>query len=103
MSELSEKTSRKPRSIEDEIAKTAAKLKRLQDEQRERIRRDRERNQKEVLELLRSEGLDVIPTEQWKACLEDVKTALAKTGGSDSARHGAAAGSIGAADEGASV
>ncbi|MDI9695395.1 hypothetical protein QM312_05635 [Burkholderia cenocepacia] len=80
MSELSEKTTRKPRSIEDEIARAAAKLKKLQDEQRERLRKDRERNQKAVLELLRAEGLDEIPAEQWKERLEAVKAALAKPG-----------------------
>ena len=79
MSEISGKTVRKPRSIEDEIAKAAAKLKRLQDEQREKIRKDRERNQKEVLELLRSEGLDEIPAEQWRERLEAVKAALSGT------------------------
>ncbi|HGO6126507.1 hypothetical protein QZM82_32035 [Burkholderia cepacia] len=80
MSELSGKTTRKPRSIEDEIAKTAAKLKKLQDEQRERVRKERERNHKAVLELLRAEGLDEIPAEQWKDRLEAVKAALAKPG-----------------------
>lgn len=80
MSEQSEKAARKPRSIEDEITKAAAKLKRLQDELREKVRKDRERNQKEVLELLRSEGLDEISAEQWKVRLEAVKTALRETG-----------------------
>lgn len=74
------KTARKPRSIEDEIARTAAKLKKLQDQQREMIRRERERNHKAVLELLRAEGLDEIPAEQWKERLEAVKVALAKPG-----------------------
>ena len=72
------KTARKPRSIEDEIARAAAKLKKLQDQQREMIRRDRERNHKAVLELLRAEGLDEIPAEQWKERLDAVKVALAK-------------------------
>ncbi|WP_230877691.1 MULTISPECIES: hypothetical protein [unclassified Burkholderia] len=74
------KTARKPRSIEDEIARTAAKLKKLQDEQRERLRKERERNQKALLELLRAEGLDEIPAEWWKEKLEAVKAALAKPG-----------------------
>ncbi|WGS45764.1 hypothetical protein LFL97_23950 [Burkholderia sp. JSH-S8] len=76
MSELSEKPSRKPRSLDDEIAKAAAKLKRLQDEQREQIRKDRERNQKAVLELLRSEGLDEIPAARWKEKIDALKRAL---------------------------
>ncbi|MET3631918.1 hypothetical protein [Burkholderia sp. 572] len=74
------KTVRKTRSIEDEIERTAAKLKRLQEQQRERARKDRERNQKDVLELLRAEGLDVIPAEQWKVRLDAVKAALAVSG-----------------------
>lgn len=76
MSELSEKPARKPRSLDDEIAKAAAKLKRLQDEQREQIRKDRERNQKAVLELLRAEGLDEIPAARWKERIEAIKRAL---------------------------
>ncbi|KVL85321.1 hypothetical protein [Burkholderia stagnalis] len=76
MSELSEKPSRKPRSLDDEIAKAAAKLKRLQDEQREQIRKDRERNHKAVLELLRSEGLDEIPAARWKEKIDAIKRAL---------------------------
>ncbi|KWI31998.1 hypothetical protein [Burkholderia stagnalis] len=76
MSELSEKPARKPRSLDDEIAKAAAKLKRLQDEQREQIRKDRERNQKAVLELLRAEGLDEIPAARWKEKIDAIKRAL---------------------------
>ncbi|RQX95022.1 hypothetical protein DF112_23480 [Burkholderia stagnalis] len=76
MSELSEKPARKPRSLDDEIAKAAAKLKRLQDEQREQIRKDRERNQKAVLELLRSEGLDEIAAARWKEKIDAIKRAL---------------------------
>ncbi|KVM89657.1 hypothetical protein [Burkholderia stagnalis] len=76
MSELSEKPLRKPRSLDDEIAKAAAKLKRLQDEQREQIRKDRERNHKAVLELLRSEGLDEIPAARWKEKIDAIKRAL---------------------------
>ncbi|KWH27655.1 hypothetical protein WL99_20085 [Burkholderia cepacia] len=71
-----EKSARKPRSLDDEIERTAAKLKRLQEQQRERVRKDRERNQKDVLELLRAEGLDAVPAEQWKARLDAVKVAL---------------------------
>lgn len=104
MSEQSEKAARKPRSIEDEITKAAAKLKRLQDELREKVRKDRERNQKEVLELLRSEGLDEIPAEQWKVRLAAVKAALSETGGAKRTHAQAAQGETPAAvADGASV
>ncbi|WP_244116894.1 hypothetical protein [Burkholderia cepacia] len=103
MSELSEKTTRKPRSIEDEIAKTAAKLKKLQDEQRERLRKERERNQKAVLELLRAEGLDEIPAEQWKERLEAVKAALGKPGETPAPEKPAQAEPQAAVADGASV
>ncbi|KVZ90495.1 hypothetical protein WL22_23835 [Burkholderia ubonensis] len=103
MSELSEKTTRKPRTIEDEIARTAAKLKRLQEEQREKIRKDRERNQKAVLELLRAEGLDEIPAEQWKVRLDAVKAALAGTGETPAPAKSGQGESPAAVAEGASV
>lgn len=73
---VTEKVSRKQRALEDEIAKAAAKLKKLQDEQREQQRRARERDQKALLELLRTEGLDGIPVERWKKNLNAIKAAL---------------------------
>jgi Spy/CpxP family protein refolding chaperone len=97
------KTARKPRSIEDEIAKTAAKLKKLQDEQRERLRKERERNQKAVLELLRAEGLDEIPAEQWKERLEAVKAALGRPGETPLPAKSAQGGPPAAVADGASV
>ncbi|KML57057.1 hypothetical protein VL15_15175 [Burkholderia cepacia] len=103
MSTESGKTVRKTRSIEDEIARTAAKLKRLQEEQREKIRKDRERNQKEVLDLLRAEGLDAVPAEQWKARLDAVKVALAVSGETVPEDKGAPAAPGAAVAEGASV
>lgn len=103
MSEQSEKAARKPRSIEDEITKAAAKLKRLQDELREKVRKDRERNQKEVLELLRSEGLDEIPAEQWKVRLEAVKAALREPGAKRTPAPAAQGGTPATVTDGASV
>lgn len=76
MNAVTEKPERKSRDLDDEIARAAAKLKRLQDQRQEQIRKNRERNVKVLLELLRSEGLDEIPAEQWKSRITAVKVAL---------------------------
>ncbi|MEX3581651.1 MAG: hypothetical protein VB137_01750 [Burkholderia sp.] len=81
MAAVTDKAARKKQALEDEIAKAAAKLKKLQDEQREQQRRARERDQKALLELLRAEGLDGIPVERWKEGLRAIKAALGVEGG----------------------
>jgi Spy/CpxP family protein refolding chaperone len=67
---------RKPRSIEEAIAEQRDKLKKLEDKQREQIRKEREKTAKAVLELIRAEKLDLIDIEKWNAALPTVKEAL---------------------------
>ena len=70
------KGGRKARTLEEEIAAQRDKLRKLEERQREQQRKERERNTKAVLELIRTEKLDTVPAEQWKAAMPTIKAAL---------------------------
>ena len=75
-----EKTSGKvgkpSRSLDEEIAVAAAKLQALRDKKKEEERRDRERNQKAILALIKDEGLDAVSADDWKAALPKLRKLL---------------------------
>lgn len=71
-----EKPQRKAKTLEDEIALAREKLKRLEEKQREQQKKWREKNQKAVFELIRSEKLDLIEVEKWKSALPQLKSIL---------------------------
>ena len=77
LEKISEKPLRKKKSLEEEIALQREKLKRLEDKHREQQRKWREKNQKSVLDLIRSEKLDVVEIEKWQEMLPKLKTLLA--------------------------
>ncbi|KVV25078.1 hypothetical protein WK78_03010 [Burkholderia cepacia] len=68
---------RQVRSLEDEITKARDKLRRLEEQHREQQRKEREKNAKAVLELLKSEKLDIVPAELWKDALPKIRALLA--------------------------
>lgn len=67
---------RKPRSLEDEIARQEARLKKLQDNLKEKKRREYERNAKAIAALLQTEHLDQVPVETWQQQLPAIKALL---------------------------
>lgn len=67
---------RKVRNLEEEIAAQRAKLKALEDRQKDQQRKERERNQKAVMEIIKAEKLDTATAEQWANALPAIKTAL---------------------------
>ena len=67
---------RKARSLEDEITRQEAKLKKLQDNLKEKKRREYERNAKAISALLQSEHLDQVPVETWQQHLPALKALL---------------------------
>ena len=67
---------RKVRTLDDEILAQREKLRKLEERKREAQSRERERNIKAVLELIRAEKLDVVPAEQWKTAMVAIKRAL---------------------------
>ncbi|WP_459203497.1 hypothetical protein ACQVRV_00130 (plasmid) [Ralstonia pseudosolanacearum] len=67
---------RKVRSLDEEIARASEKLQALQDRKRQQDKREREKNQKAVLELIKAERLDAVSAEEWKAALPKIKALL---------------------------
>lgn len=63
-------------TLEAEIAKAAEKLKKLQEKQKEKIKVERERNQKTVMELIKTERLDSVTAEKWKEMMPQIKALL---------------------------
>ncbi|WP_186053752.1 hypothetical protein [Burkholderia gladioli] len=70
------KTARAPKSLDEEIERAAAKLKRLQEQKRTKERQEVERNERAIVELLKAEKLNVVPAENWKAGLTGIRRAL---------------------------
>ncbi|MBU9385803.1 hypothetical protein [Burkholderia gladioli] len=70
------KTARAPKSLDEEIERTAAKLKRLQEQRRTKERQEVERNERAIFDLLKAEKLNVVPAEKWKAGLAGIRRAL---------------------------
>lgn len=71
-----EKTTRKARTLEQEITLQRDRLRRLEERQREQQRKDREKNQKAVLELIHAEKLDAVAAAQWHKALPAIRAAL---------------------------
>lgn len=70
------KPQRKAKTLEDEIAIAREKLKRLEEKQREQQRKWREKNQKSIFELIRSEKLDLVEVGMWQERLPKLKSLL---------------------------
>lgn len=74
------KAAKPSRTLDDEIAEAEARLKALRvKQQQEKEQRDREANQKDILALIRDEGLDAVPVAQWKAALPELQQLLKGT------------------------
>ena len=67
---------RKARSLQEEIAAAAEKLRKLQEHQKEIERKALARNQKAVSELIAAHRLDGIPVEHWRQAIEEIKASL---------------------------
>ncbi|ABM44297.1 hypothetical protein N5D77_24500 [Comamonas thiooxydans] len=72
----STKPGRKAKSLDDEIAAAAEKLRKLQERQKEQQRKERERNQKAVMELIKTERLDAVPSDLWREAMPKIKALL---------------------------
>ena len=72
----SEPRGRKARSLQEEIAAAAEKLRKLQERQKEIERKALARNQKAVSELIAAHRLDGIPVEHWRQAIEEIKASL---------------------------
>jgi len=67
------KAGRPARTLDEEIAAAEAKLKALREKKKEDERRERERNLKAILTMIKDEELDLISADKWKANLPKMK------------------------------
>lgn len=66
-----------PRTLDDEIAETEARLQALREKQQEeKDRRERDANRDRILALIQAEGLDAAAPEQWQAVLPQLRQLL---------------------------
>jgi hypothetical protein len=63
------KVGRPSRSLEEEIAATEQRLLQLRTKKRDEEKREIEKNQKAILAMVKSAGLDSIPAEKWQAVI----------------------------------
>lgn len=70
------KGGRKVRTLDEEIAAQKDKLKKLEDKQRDQQRKEREKNQRAVMELIKAEKLDTVSSDQWRTAMPAIKAAL---------------------------
>lgn len=76
MTAAANKAPRAPKSLDDEIARAAAKLKKLQDQKRAAERQALERNERAIFELLKADKLNEVPVEKWKAAIVTIRRTL---------------------------
>lgn len=70
---------RKPRkSTADQIKEAETHLKNLKAQLQKEERQERERNQKEVQDLFKEEGLEDVPAAVWASAMQAIKEALKK-------------------------
>ncbi len=60
---------RQPRALDDEIAEAEANLAKLRVKKKEKERKDLERNEKAIVTLLISEGLNRVSIDQWQGAV----------------------------------
>lgn len=67
---------RNSRSLEEKIAAATDNLRKLQDRQKKLNKKEHEKNQKTVIELIKSERLDVVPANHWKKVMPKIRELL---------------------------
>lgn len=70
------KAGRKAKTLDEEIAAQRDKLRKLEERQRDQQRKEREKNQKAVMELIKTERLDAVPSELWREAMPKIKALL---------------------------
>lgn len=69
-------TKSKVQSLEEKIAVQREKLRKLEDEKKEFDRKERERNEKATIELLRTEKMLALSIDQWEKAMPIIRKAL---------------------------
>lgn len=85
MSDTDNKQPRKRLSPAEKLAQQREKLAVLEKRVKEDERKEQEKNLASIVKLLRADGLDTLPVEQWKKAMPAIKAALlpVKVGGEE--------------------
>ncbi len=75
------KPAKNVKTLDDEIAAAAEKLRKLQERQKEQQRKNREKNQKAVMNLIKTERLDTVSSDLWREAMPKIKMLLIKDSG----------------------
>ena len=75
MSEV-QKLAKGAKTIQDEISSTKEKLRKLEDRQKEQVKKERDRNQRAVLDIIKAEKLDVVSPEKWQEAMPKIRAIL---------------------------
>lgn len=70
------KTKKAAKSLDDEIAATREKLRKLEEQKKDKERRELEKNRKAITTLLSTEKLDAVPIEVWTTSLPGLRKML---------------------------
>lgn len=70
------KPGRPSRTLEEEILAAEERLRHLRERKKADDARDRERNQKAIMALIKAEGLDLVPADQWRAATHRLRSVL---------------------------
>jgi hypothetical protein len=70
------KAKKTTKSLDDEIAATREKLRKLEEQKKDKERKELEKNRKAITALLSTEKLDTMPVEIWTAALPGLRKLL---------------------------
>jgi hypothetical protein len=70
------KAKKTTKSLDDEIAATREKLRKLEEQKKDKERKELEKNRKAITALLSTEKLDAVPVEVWTAALPGLRKLL---------------------------
>lgn len=66
------------RTIDQEIATAREKLKKLEEQQREIQKREREKSERLIRDFIKDEKLDAFEIDAWRAAASDIRSTLEK-------------------------
>ena len=70
------KSARKSLVLENEIDVMRDKLKKLEEQHKLQVQKERDKNFKLVVDLIRTEKLDLISVDQWRLAMSEIKKSL---------------------------
>lgn len=70
------KSTKKSHALENEIDVMRDKLKKLEEQHRLQVQKEKDRNMKQLIELIRTEKLDLVSVDHWRLAMPEIKKYL---------------------------